>query len=368
VFICYKETDDTTKERTKDSLDAQEIYYQLTNEGYRVFFSRITREDKVGAEYEPYIFAALNSAKVMVALGSKPEYFNAVWVKNEWSRFLALMRRDRSKLLLPCYKGMDPYDLPEQLSVLQSYDMSKIGFMQDLIRGIKKVLQKDEPKEPVKEKVIVQQTAAAAGTAPLLKRAFMYLEDGTWQNADEYAEKVLDQDPENAEAYLAKLMAELKVKSRAALKDQPQPFDGSNNYKKALRFGDSALNAELNSCITHINERNKDSVYRNALGKMSAAASEGDYKKAAETFRTISGWRDSDALAAQCLEKAEAQRKLAEKKAHAVVSALKKGFKEKSEPTLEEKLTAVRTRIGYLANILNTFNTTQTEIKRSKTN
>ena len=42
VFICYKETDDETKERTKDSLDAQDIYYKLTEEGYRVFFSRIT--------------------------------------------------------------------------------------------------------------------------------------------------------------------------------------------------------------------------------------------------------------------------------------------------------------------------------------
>lgn len=114
VFLCYKETDDTTKERTRDSLDAQDIYYKLTEEGYRVFFSRITLEDKAGTEYEPYIFAALNSAKVMIALGSKPEYFSAVWVKNEWSRFLALMKKDRSKLLLPCYKNMDPYDLPEQ--------------------------------------------------------------------------------------------------------------------------------------------------------------------------------------------------------------------------------------------------------------
>ena len=148
VFICYKETDDSTKERTRDSLDAQEIYYQLTQAGYRVFFSRITLEDKVGAEYEPYIFAALNSAKVMVAIGSKPEYFNAVWVKNEWSRFLAMMRKDRSKLLLPCYKGMDPYDIPEQLGVLQSYDMAKIGFMQDLIRGIKKVLKKNDQEQP----------------------------------------------------------------------------------------------------------------------------------------------------------------------------------------------------------------------------
>ena len=122
VFICYKETDENGN-RTVDSTLAQDIYYQLTDQGLRVFFARITLEDKVGSEYEPYIFAALNSAKVMVVVGTKTGHFNAVWVKNEWSRFLSIVKHDRSKVILPCYKDMDPYDLPEQLSVLQSYDM-----------------------------------------------------------------------------------------------------------------------------------------------------------------------------------------------------------------------------------------------------
>ena len=52
VFICYKESDENN-ERTKDSTLAQDIYYRLTDKGYKVFFSRITLEDKVGTEYEP---------------------------------------------------------------------------------------------------------------------------------------------------------------------------------------------------------------------------------------------------------------------------------------------------------------------------
>ena len=76
---------------------AQDLYYQLVQEGYKVFFSRITLEDKIGMAYEPYIFAALNSAKVMVVVGTKPEYFNAVWVKNEWSRFLKLIKSNKNK-------------------------------------------------------------------------------------------------------------------------------------------------------------------------------------------------------------------------------------------------------------------------------
>ena len=245
VFICYKETDDNTKERTRDSLDAQDIYYQLTQEGYRVFFSRITLEDKVGTEYEPYIFAALHSAKVMIAIGSKPEYFNAVWVKNEWSRFLAMMRKDRSKLLLPCYKDMDPYDLPEQLGVLQSYDMAKIGFMQDLIRGVKKVLTKyDKKQSEVVQKTVVQQSGGNIDS--LLKRVSLFLEDEEWSSTEEYCQKVLDIDPENAEAYLGLVMAKSRTHNRddfALAFIDSRVSISEKNLKRAKQFADTEMKA-----------------------------------------------------------------------------------------------------------------------------
>ena len=79
IFICYKETDESGK-RTLDSVLAQDLYDALTARGWRVFFSRISLEDKLGQEYEPYIFAALNSARIMLVVGTDYEHFNAVWV------------------------------------------------------------------------------------------------------------------------------------------------------------------------------------------------------------------------------------------------------------------------------------------------
>ena len=310
VFICYKESEDDGR-RTRDSLYAQDIYYQLTEQGRRVFFSRITLEDKAGTEYEPYIFAALNSAKVMILVTTSAEHANAVWVKNEWSRFLSLMRKDRTKLLLPCYRDMDPYDLPEALSVLQSYDMSKIGFIQDLIRGVNKVLEGSKPKQAAKETVVVQQQSGHA--APLLERAFMFLEDGDWAKADDFCEQVLNLEPKNAQAYLGKLMAELKVRKRGALKDCTEPFDESSNYQKALRFGDEKLKVELSGDIAFINDRNENArltgIYNTGVTAMNAASTESAYKSAAATFQTIPGFRDADALADRCLEQAEICRK-----------------------------------------------------------
>lgn len=307
VFICYKETDESGK-RTQDSVLANDIYHQLTQEGFKVFYAAITLEDKLGQEYEPYIFAALNSAKVMLVIGSKPEYFTAVWVKNEWSRYLKLMKADRSKLLIPCYKDMDAYELPEEFAHLQAQDMGKIGFINDIVRGIKKVIKKDEPKSAVKETAAAVQ-AANSGVAPLLKRISLFLEDGNWQEADEYCERVLDSDPENAQAYLYKLMAKMKVRKTEDLRNQAQPFDSEDMYRKTVRFADEELKNTLEEYNAYIKDRNEkkriESIYKKAVYDMGYARDEISYKIIIEDLSEIPGYKDADEKKKECEEKAE---------------------------------------------------------------
>ncbi len=317
VFICYKESDSQGR-RTRDSVLAQELYYQLKQEGFKVFFSRITLEDKLGSAYEPYIFAALNSAKVMVVLGTKPEYFNAVWVRNEWSRYLALIKQGQKKMLIPAYRDMDPYDLPEEFSHLQAQDMSKLGFMQDLIRGIKKIVKAYDPKGTV------VTAATTSNTSPLLKRAFMFLEDGEFDRADEFCENVLNQDPENAHAYLGKLMAELRINKIEDLKNLTQPLDSNKNFQKALRFADDNLKTELKSYAKYANESARlkhiqhlanalaihrsaqlKRTYRLAKSTMNSATTVIEYQEAAQLFQSISGYMDADLLACDCLTQAQ---------------------------------------------------------------
>lgn len=242
IFICYKETGEDGQ-RTLDSVLAQDVYDALTDRGYRVFFSRISLEDKLGVEYEPYIFAALNSAKVMLAFGTDYEYFNAVWVKNEWSRFLKLMTQDKSRHLIPCYKGIDAYDMPKEFAKLQAQDMGKIGAVQDLLRGIEKLLPRKT--ETVQAPVVVQQTGAGTALHSYLKRAELALEDMEWKNVDAFCEQALNVDPENAQAYLMKLLAEMRVQSIELLRFHEKFTEDNNNYKKILRFGDAALKATL---------------------------------------------------------------------------------------------------------------------------
>jgi len=297
VFICYKETDENGQ-RTVDSTIANDIYHQLTNEGFKVFYSAITLEDKLGEAYEPYIFAALNSAKVMLVIGTKPEYFEAVWVKNEWSRFLKLIKTDRSKLLIPCYRNMDAYDLPEEFSHLQSQDMSKIGFINDIERGIKKVLAKDTEKA---EPVVVSQAISTANVAPLLKRAYLFLEDGDFESANEYCEKVLDADPENARAYLGKTLVALKLSKVENLAKSGKEYFTNKDYEKAVRFADEKLKEELEQYLTAW----KDNQYDVAVKILNRAKTASEYRVAAESFRVLYGYKDSQQQRTNCIEQAE---------------------------------------------------------------
>ncbi|MBQ6231338.1 MAG: toll/interleukin-1 receptor domain-containing protein [Eubacterium sp.] len=215
IFICYKETDEKG-DRTIDSVIAQDVYNELTEKGYRVFFSRITLEDKLGQEYEPYIFAALNSAKVMLAFGTSYDYYNAVWVKNEWSRFLKLIAEGQKKTLIPCFKDIDAYDMPKEFKHLQAQDMGKVGAVQDLVRGIDKIFGKDK-------KVVASVLATGstdyssdvldAKNQAQLKRGFIALEDEEWKDANAFFEEVLNYNAECAEAYLGKFLAKEKSKS-----------------------------------------------------------------------------------------------------------------------------------------------------------
>lgn len=271
VFICYKETDENGQ-RTRDSQWAQDVYYGLTEQGLKVFFSRITLEDKLGQQYEPYIFAALNSAKVMVVIGSKPEYFNAVWVKNEWSRYLSLMKHDHKRLLIPCYRGMDPYDLPEELSMLQSQDMSKIGFMQDLLRGIQKVMQQPtSAPQGVRVETATAETNAP-GVTSLLKRAALFLEDGDTASAREYYDRVLDIDPECAEAYMGKVCAETGCRKESDLGALNYCVDMRGDWQKAVRFASAAQKQTYEGYMVSVRARVEEHCHELAIDCACAVA------------------------------------------------------------------------------------------------
>ena len=142
IFICYKDSDPGNGiERTQDSYAAQELYTFLTDMGFRVFYSRVTLRGKVGEKYEPYIFHALSTAKVMIVYGSDPEYIRSTWMKNEWMRYLLQIREKKKKpesLIVAC-EGFPPEELPTALAAAQCFRADERTFYGDLKKTVNRL-------------------------------------------------------------------------------------------------------------------------------------------------------------------------------------------------------------------------------------
>ncbi|MCI5727965.1 MAG: TIR domain-containing protein [Clostridia bacterium] len=254
VFISYKEQDNGV--RTMDSFRARSLYDKLMAKGIRTFYA--PESLPLGKNYEPIIFSALHSARVMVLMGSKPEYFTAVWVKNEWARYLELINQGEEKTLIPAYWDLIPeMDLPREVMGLQAVNMgTPVGELQ-LIEYVEKLVRSQ------KTGSMAAPTAAAAPAGStirqeaqaLLKRADIFLDNGQFDEATSYYNRVLDKDPENARAYWGQLMCRRKCRTADELIRYGKPIDREIAYKNAVRFAPAELKQTYVAVHKAIEER-----------------------------------------------------------------------------------------------------------------
>ena len=293
IFICYKETDASGR-RTADSVLAGQVYRALCAEGWRVFFARVSLEEKAGTMFEPYIFAALNSARLMLAVGTSPENFNAVWVRNEWSRYLYRMSEKGEGELAVLYKNMLPEHLPEEFSHLQRFDMSQPDVMEELIRGARKLLAAGQNEEPDAQ----QEQTDGVTAATLLRRAELALEDGEFESAWTFSDRALDAEPENATAYLYKLLADHSVSSIDALAEVSEDIGGTGTYKKLMRFAEPELAQRISDIRSAI-------VYKRSVIEYENAVNEHQFAAIGKRFGELGDYLDSAELAQKCEQRVE---------------------------------------------------------------
>ncbi len=239
VFISFKATDEHGRP-TEDSLLAQEIYYYLTkNLGLKVFFSNITLKDKAGQEYEPIIYAALSSATVMVLVGTRPEYVNATWVKNEWSRYIRMIaaarQKNKSKYIVTALKTMRPEELPSALAAYQAVDLAQLGAKEKLCSNIDSLI--GDLRVSTEKKTggsFDADDMLAAEAANLCHLGFQQLELGSLAKAGEYFQKALEKKADAALALWGKLLISEDVASDGELAAKAIPIKEYALYKLAV--------------------------------------------------------------------------------------------------------------------------------------
>ena len=276
VFISFKDKDDTTKSETKDSRKATEIYYALTSMGYKVFFSKVTLKGKAGEKYEPYIYAALKSSKVMILVGTRPEYMNARWVKNEWSRFNKMRQSGDEKLLLPVYEDMDVYDIPLELASLQALHMGDLDFLENLKKNIESFFGesvKDRETKSIEDsvkKIINGDIRSIANSKKWNERGEVFLEKKYYDDAISCFDKAIELYSENAKAYWNRFISKNHYDISSLVKQaidlmQNEDFklaymyatgEEKNKYQQVLDACDENLRAQReyeDACISLIN-------------------------------------------------------------------------------------------------------------------
>ncbi len=122
VFISFKSKDENGYP-TKDASIARKIYDELNKVGIKTFFSDVTLKHRMGEQFEPIIYKALHSCKYFILVTTCEEHTNAVWVKNEWSRFRDRMDEEKmTNCAFAVFEGKD--SIPPFMRQMQGFDLS----------------------------------------------------------------------------------------------------------------------------------------------------------------------------------------------------------------------------------------------------
>ena len=265
VFISYKDSDkERGLTRTQDSIDAQDLYNALVAEGYKVFFSRISLRDKISEQYEPYIYNAIRTAKVMIVFGEKTEYFSSTWIKNEWSRFRTrIEKKEKHKnSLVVVYKDMDPNALPVSLRSRQCMNMSDMTFLSDLNRHIARIIESEKAKAGL-ERISIEsgvigkkatrlevnevktkelntgETETDITALQTLKLVDSYLAAKSWDSASRFIDQVLFDEPGSPEATWRLLLLEMQAENDEELIKKINYFK-NEQYERLIKILDNA--------------------------------------------------------------------------------------------------------------------------------
>ena len=225
IYISYRAKDDNG-DKTAVSEIAGHLYNKLTSAGYRVFLSEAALKGKKWADCEPYIYSALNSANVMLALGTSYDDYNDVWVKNEWNRYLEIAEKNKNKCLIPCYKDVDEYDVPKEFAGLKVCQLGNDDTFNNIIAEIANVVKPESVNQPAPqaepaEEIELEEIEITepVDINKLLDEGFAAIADKNWKEANKLFFQVLDEEPDNSKAYWGQLLVQQECTNAREMAD-----------------------------------------------------------------------------------------------------------------------------------------------------
>ena len=225
IYISYRAQDDNG-DKTPVSEIAGHLYNKLTSAGYMVFLSEAALKVKKRSDCEPYIYSALNSANVMLALGTSYDDYNDVWVKNEWNRYLEIAVKNKNKCLIPCYKDVDEYDIPKEFAGLKVCQLGNDDTFNNIMAEIANVVKPESVNQPAPqtepaEEIELEEIEIIepVDINKLLDEGFAAIADKNWKEANKLFFQVLDEEPDNSKAYWGQLLVQQECTNAREMAD-----------------------------------------------------------------------------------------------------------------------------------------------------
>ena len=238
-----------------DDLEGEKLFLRFTeNLGFRVFYAPETLKDKSEAEKAAITAYALENSRIMLAIFKNESDCYDGYLNYAVNKFSLEEAKSEEKYLFPIFNAgaLSFQQLPEALVWSDiAFDYSDSEFMREISEKVEGIL-KPEEAAVVPDAIV---TATAANKENLIKRAYMFLEDGEYDTADTYFDKILDIDIEDSRAYIGKLLASCKLKSEDEIPNLPQTVTDDKNFIKALRFATPEQKARYEALNGAIVER-----------------------------------------------------------------------------------------------------------------
>ena len=337
VFICFKHK--SALDVTSDTADcgvASAIYEKLTEEyGYKVFFSKETL--KAGDDYEPVIFRALSTAKVMLVISAtKPfkqsdgtfiNYPESPWVKNEWSRYLGIMKAEKeqgvqNKHIAAVLYGVSPDELPSELQKYQAliYDGTFFNKLEKCLAdwcpaeiGSKfaktAIKKRDIGKVEIEKKTIVRKSIGSHNGSytltPAIKQVIDSAKDDLRSQNFKRARAYIDTELENKEF---ENNGELNWLGVQAYLEASSPDEFAD---KSLKFDDEATKERLKTYLVRsiegdgVNDKTAQQIF-DAVGKLALnSLKDGEVAVFEELYNFLTNYLNDDQQLQQSREFAE---------------------------------------------------------------
>ena len=292
----------------KDSAIVLPIIKAMKDDGFRIWHDNGI---EVGTEWPAYIEKMVIGCRVFIIFLSD----NAVDSPNCRKEINLAAELGKKVLVLQMDEQIDykEYGMRLQLNTYQKLYVCRFAERKKLLTALHEASILHSCKtvgvpEPTAEPIAPVQQDSDRVKA-LVKRAFLFLEDGEREKADAYCEQALDLDPEYAPAYVVKTMFALGYTDMRDFENKcTEKLATHPAFSKALRFADDLYRTTLRHMV-------KQADYNRALMLMQ----KGDMPSLCEAiveFQSLEdAYADAADLRAQCQQKLDALTEEAKRRA-----------------------------------------------------